>query len=331
LRASGYLQLRYTALEGAEDLWALRRFKMMLGGDINRDWQWFAQALFKDGNKAPNDGRVYFQEGWLRFQRSRKVQFVFGRMKPSFGRERFTPDFELYTINRSAVVRTLIPNGEFTDSSARDIGVQVDGTLPCNFRYAVGVFDGSGANRPVHGIGPMVASRVTIDAIPKRRVLGRDLHLNVGAAISVRNAKDLPFGTMGGPDTRRRLEHFRGLERRGGLETGADWGDVSFRGEYIRASFDFADGSTPISADGYYIEFGKFFGRRWQAVAKLEEFDPNVRIDNDKDLRWLTLGCNYYVRGDHRLKLMANYVFRWERVGAYSNDMLMIQFQWFFL
>ncbi|MCW5976829.1 MAG: hypothetical protein KIT09_02065 [Bryobacteraceae bacterium] len=70
---------------------------------------------------------------------------------------------------------------------------------------------------------------------------------------------------------------------------------------------------------------------RWQAVAKLEEFDPNRRVDNDKDLRWLTVGWNYYVRSNHRLKLMANYVFRWERSGERPNDMFMAQFQWFFL
>ena len=330
-RASGYLQLRYTAFEGAEDLWALQRLKLMLGGDISRDWQWYAQAVFKDGNNAPNDGRVYFQDGWLRFQRYRKVQFVFGQMKPSFGRERFTPDFEIYTINRSVVVRSLIPNGEFPGSFARDIGAQVDGALGRNLRYAIGVFNGSGANRPIHGIGPMVASRITFDAISKSRILGRDFRLNVGAAISIRNAKDLPFGTRGCPDTRGQLEHFRGLERREGLEAGVDWGDVSFRGEYMRADFEFADGSTRISADGYYVELGKSFGRNWQAVAKLEEFDPNVRFENDKDLRWFTLGCNYYIRGDHRWKLMANYVLRQERVSIPNNNIALVQFQWFFL
>ncbi len=331
LRASGYVQLRYTAVDDAEDLWALRRLKLMLGGDMNRDWQWFAQVFFKDGNRAPNDGRVYFQEGWLRYRRSSKVQFVIGQMKPSFGRERFTPDFELYTINRSVVVSTLIPDGEFSDSFARDLGVQVDGKLGRSFRYAAGVFDGSGANRSIHGIGPMITSRVTVDAIPERRVFGRDFRLNVGAAVSVRNAKDLPFGVMGCPETRAQLQHFRGQDRRGGLEAGADWDDLSLRAEYILANFDFADGSPAISAGGYYLELGKYAGRKWQAVLKFEEFDPNSLVENDRDIRWLTLGWNYYIRGDHRLKLMANYVFRWEQVHERPNDMVLLQFQWIFL
>jgi phosphate-selective porin len=109
---SAFIQLRYTAFDEAEDQFALRRLKLMLGGDLNHDWQWFGQVFFKDGNDAPNDGRVYFQEGWVRFQRFRAVQFVAGQMKPTFSRERFTPDFELYTIERSLVVRTLVPNGD---------------------------------------------------------------------------------------------------------------------------------------------------------------------------------------------------------------------------
>lgn len=331
LRASGYMQLRYSALDEAEDEFALRRLKLMLGGDLNRDWQWFAQVFFKDGNNAPNDGRVYLQEGWLRFQRFRKVQLVFGQMKPAFSLERFTPDFKLYTIERSVVVRTLVPNGEFPDSFTRDIGVQVDGGLRGRFRYAAGLFDGSGANRAIHGIGPMVTSRVTFDAVRERQVFGRTLRLNLGAAVSVRNAKDLPFGLMACPATRQRLEHFRGLEKRGGLEMAAEWDEITLRAEYIRANFAFADRTPAISADGYYVELAKFLGPRLQAAVKLEEFDPNTGIGNDKDLRWLTLGANYYVRGGHRLKLMANYVFRWERYGERPNDMFLVQFQWFFL
>jgi len=51
---------------------------------------------------------------------------------------------------------------------------------------------------------------------------------------------------------------------------------------------------------------------------------------NHKDLRWLTLGVNYYLRGN-RLKLMADYVFRWERVDSRPNNAVLLQLQWFFL
>lgn len=79
------------------------------------------------------------------------------------------------------------------------------------------------------------------------------------------------------------------------------------------------------------MELGKYAGRKWQAVLKFEEFDPNSLVENDRDIRWLTLGWNYYIRGDHRLKLMANYVFRWEQVHERPNDMVLLQFQWIFL
>ena len=69
---------------------------------------------------------------------------------------------------------------------------------------------------------------------------------------------------------------------------------------------------------------------KWQAAAKLEQFDPNRQVVNHKDLRWLTLGVNYYLRGN-RLKLMADYVFRWERVDSRPNNAVLLQLQWFFL
>lgn len=331
LRAAGYLQLRYTALDEGEDRFAVRRLKLFLGGDMNRDWQWFAQFFFKHGNDSPADGRVYFQEGWIRFRRFRSVQFVAGQFKPAFGRERFTPDFEMYTIARSLVVRTLVPNGEFPESFTRDVGVQVDGVAGSRFRYAAGIFAGAGANRSIRGIGPMFTTRTTADLVRGRKLWGRPVKVNLGGSFSVRDADDLSFGTRGVSTTRKLLEQFTGVDRRIGLEGATDWSGWSLRTEYIRAWFDAREPMTAdIAADGYYFQIAKFLAPQWQAAAKLEGFDPNKSLANSRDVRWLTLGLNYYIR-DNRLKVMANYVFRWERVDRKPNDAVLIQFQWFFL
>jgi len=298
---------------------------------LGHDWQWYAQAFFKEGNHSPTDGRVYFQEGWLRFRRYRTVQFVFGQFKPSFGRERFTPDFELYTIARSLVVRTLIPNGEFPESFSRDIGLQVDGMFRRSLKYAAGLFAGSGANRPIRGLAPMFTTRVTEDFCRRYPLAGRPLRLSAGAAFSIRNAKNLRFGTRGAARTRRLLEHFTGTDRRAGFEAAADWSGWSLRAESISARFEPRNPrAVDVNAAGYYVQGAKFIARRWQVVGKWEEFDPNKSVTNSRDVRWLTLGLNYRIRGD-RLKLMADYVFRWERTEAVPNNAVLVQFQWFFL
>ena len=95
--------VRYTALQDRDDMFGLSRFKLMVGGQVSSRVQWYAQGLFKDGNASPTDGHAYFQEGWLRFTRSPAVNMSIGQFKPPFGLERFTPDFDILTIDRAAV------------------------------------------------------------------------------------------------------------------------------------------------------------------------------------------------------------------------------------
>lgn len=129
IRWSSYVQLRYTSAQGEEDLYALRRLKLMIGGNLSPRVQWYAQGLFKEGNRSPTDGQVHFQEAWLRFAGSRRVQFVIGQFKPAFGRERFTPDFRILTMDRSLATDALTPDGPYIDSFYRDRGLQIDGEL----------------------------------------------------------------------------------------------------------------------------------------------------------------------------------------------------------
>ena len=331
IRASGYLQLRYSGIDNREDVFALRRLKLMVGGDLNQDWQWYTQFFFRYGTTAPNDGRPYFQEGWLRYRRHRSAQFVAGQFKPPFSRERFTPDFRLHTINRSLVVKALIPNGEFPESFTRDVGAQVDGVIRERVKYAAGLFGGFGANRAIKGLSPMFSTRVRADIVKNRRFLGHAVLVNAGGSFSVRDAHNLPFGTLAAKPTREVLSGFTGTGWRAGFESGVDWAGWAFRAEYIRAWFDSRDAEKPdVTADGYYVQLAKYLATKWQAAVKWEEFDPNTSVKNSRDVRWLTVGLNYYIRED-RLKLMANYVFRWEQVDPQPNNAVLIQFQWFFL
>lgn len=58
----------------------------MIGGNLTPKIQWCAQALYQDGNDSPTDGRVYFQEGWLRFDLRKEAHLVVGQFKrPSAG------------------------------------------------------------------------------------------------------------------------------------------------------------------------------------------------------------------------------------------------------
>jgi hypothetical protein len=328
-RWSGYVQFRYTAVEGDDDLFALRRLKLMMGGNLSPRVEWYAQGLFKDGNASPTDGRAYLQEVWLRYRWRKELQFVAGQFKPPFGRERFTPDFQIATTDRSLVTDALTPDGPYIDSFYRDRGVQVDGEPHTRVRYAVGIFDGRGANHAIKGIGPMIVGQVLFRPVREHRLGGRNLAAQVGGAYAARWGRDLPFrGCCRAmePD----LSHFRGADRRWQTEASADWGDLSLRGEYIRADVRFSNRpDLDFPASGHYLQVSKYLVPRWQAVFKHEVFRPNLRAGNTKDVRQLTWGLNHYVRGD-RVKVMAGYVHRAERVAPVSNDLFQVQLQYFF-
>lgn len=328
-RWSSYVQLRYSAIHNSDDLFALRRFKLMVGGNLTPRIQWFAQGLYKDGNDSPTDGRAYFQEAWLRFALRKEFQLVAGQFKPAFGRERFTPDFEIYTMDRSLVTDALTPDGPYIDSFYRDRGVQIDGELRAGFRYAAGVFDGRGANHQFHGIGPMVVTQLLQQPIRERLWQGRPMTLQLGVSTAIRRARDLPFRPCCSGDAAGSIEHFRGADRRVGLEFSGDWGDASVRCEWMKAHL-LSDGSpgTEFVASGWYLQAAKHLAPKWQAVAKVESFDPNMSVVNRRDVRQLTFGLNYYLR-KNRAKVMASYVIRSERVDPVSNNLFQVQFQYF--
>ena len=329
IRWSSYVQLRYTGIADGPDLFGLRRLKLMVGGDLNPKIQWYAQGLFKEGNDSPTDGGVHFQEAWLRFAFRKEIQLVAGQFKPAFGRERFTPDFEIYTMDRALVTDALTPDGPYIDSFYRDRGVQIDGELPRAFRYAVGVFDGRGANHRLRGIGPMVVSQLLHQPLRGRLWRGKPLTMQYGLSTAFRWGDDLPFRSCCAGDWAANLERFRGADKRWGLEYSADWGNVSLRAEVMRAYMDFREGTElDFASSGWYLQAAKFIGAKFQAVAKVEAFDPNGRVTNRRDVRQTTLGVNYYIL-QHRAKIMTSFVMASERVDPVSNNLFQLQFQFF--
>lgn len=64
---SSYLQLRYTGVEDGQDLYALRRFKVMLRGYLKPHVEYYIQGVFKGGNKSNTDGSLYLEDAWIRY------------------------------------------------------------------------------------------------------------------------------------------------------------------------------------------------------------------------------------------------------------------------
>jgi len=157
-----YVQLRATFPEGGGPTASVRRLKVTCEGELGRDVQYLAQGICKTGNASATDNRVYLQDALIRV-RLGGGSITIGQFKPPFGLERFTPDWDLDTIDRAIMTDSLVPNGKLSKGQGftRDYGVQWEASLRGGrVSVAAGLFTGHGANAPWLGISPLVAGRV---------------------------------------------------------------------------------------------------------------------------------------------------------------------------
>lgn len=98
------------------------------------------------------------------------------------------------------------------------------------------------------------------------------------------------------------------------------------RAEYIRARLNFASADTrDFVASGWYFLGAKFVVPKLQSVVMYAQFDPDLSVRSSKDVRQTTIGLNYYIR-QSRLKGMAGYVIRQERLQPIANNLFQVQF-----
>lgn len=326
-----YAQGRYTKREGSGGRISLRRVKLNIGGHLIPHGQFFVQGLYKDGNDSPTDDRPSIQDAWLAYNFKPFLRLSIGQFKPPFGMERFTSDARIYTIDRSQATDHLVPNGKLDDSFTRGRGFQLDGWGKSErLYYAIGFFEGEGANNPIDQFSPMLTTRMTYQVLEDRLFHGHTLHLHVGGAFSVRDANDLDLGRCCPGPQSVALQSFNGRDLRWNAELAGDWGGTSLRAEYFQARFHFRDSSpSDFSADGWYVQAAQFFGHYVQAAVKIEGFNPNTSFRDKNDILWTTLGVNVYLDED-RAKVMVDYVFKQEKTDSFNNDTLLVQFQYFF-
>jgi phosphate-selective porin len=327
---STYFQLRLTANENSPDLYALRRFKVIFHGNLTPHFEYYVQGIFKDGNASETDGRAYLQDAWARYAGWKYARVTIGQFKPPFGMELFTPDWQLFTLERSEATNRLVPDGQLGDSFTRDRGVQLDSWLDRNrFYYAVGVFDGNGANQAFRGNGPLVAGRIERVLYQAPTGSSRPARVWVGAAASTRGDHDQNFASALTGTAALGYTHFSGKDTRLDLDASADYGPASCRAEYLYTWFEPRGATLPeVQADGYYAEIAWRFLRPLQAVGKYEAFHPNRSPRSSDNLHWTTLGLNWYIR-ENRIRLSSDYVFKRGASATKPNNAFEVQFQFF--
>jgi hypothetical protein len=68
------------------------------------------------------------------------------------------------------------------------------------------------------------------------------------------------------------------------------------------------------------VQGGWLFCCPWELCARYQE----LQFDDDEELRWTSLGLNYYFR-EHNLKVQSDYTFR--NGGDIEEDLFQVQLQ----
>jgi hypothetical protein len=195
--------------------------------------------------------------------------------------------------------------------------------------YAAGVFSGNGANISFQGNGPLVIGRlvgVLYDSSPHS---GKQDRITVGGAVSTRKDRQQDFAATLPGTAALGYAQFSGRDTRLNLQASADFRAVSLRSEYFYAWFD--PNRAPlvaVSASGFYVQWALRFCHKFQGVAKYEGFNPDRAVRDRFDLRWTTLGLNWFIR-QNRIRLGVDYVFKQEARDSFPNNSVLAQFQYF--
>jgi phosphate-selective porin OprO and OprP len=284
----------------------VRRARILAGGNVFYPWMRYGTQVTLEGGSAA------LRDAWIQADYFDYAKPRIGQYKVPFDREFLTSAFNLELIDRS------IASSAF--SLQRDIGLQVSGGFMQNqLNYAVGIFNGSGANQ----------NNVNKEFM----YVGRLVYTPFGSypysqgALDTPDSPKLAVGVAGAylpgldPGERKSLAGPLGNTnivpvKSDVYELTADLAfkylNFSFEGGYYFRNID-PDKTTPFgeeNAQGYYLQGGYFLiPKKFELAARYSWVNPdNPNQTDDNEQQEYTGGLSYYFYG-HPLKIQADYSF----------------------
>jgi len=334
LTLGGFIQANFedgdvSAFEGRfgltalKDRFRLRRARINLTGDFAENFDFKIEGDFENSDGI-SSSRTAFSgtDIFVNWHQFPEAQIKVGQWKAPFGLEQITPDYSLFTIERS------LPTGAITPE--RQIGVQIWGKPFTNLwpeqkdlvTYYAGIFNGNGRNITNNDNNNfMYVGRLELMPF-KGKVFGQDSSLKLGG--DVLNSRDdkgtnisQTLNLLVNADGSLSPYVLPGADERTAWSVDA-WlniGPFDLIGEYLAEDVDGrtvngkAPGFVDFDPSGWYVQ-GSYFiiPKKVQAVVKWEQLEPD-QVDDD-NIRSITGGLNYYIHGDS-IKLMVDYIHTW--------------------
>jgi phosphate-selective porin OprO/OprP len=296
----------------------VKRARLLAGGSMFYPWmQYFTQVTLEGGSAALRD--AYIEAAYYDWAKPR-----IGQYKVPFDREFLTSAFNLDLIDRS------IASNAF--NLGRDIGVQVSGGfLKDQLNYAVGMFNGSGANQGNQDQNFMYVGRMVYTPFGSFPYSEGALDtpdtpkLAVGAAGAyLPGLEPGERKTLAGPLGNTNIVPVNSDVYELTADLAFKYQNFFFQGGYYFRNIDPEKPTTYGSenAQGYYLQGGYFLvPKKFELAARYSWVDPdNPDQTSDNEQQEYTGGLSYYMDG-HNLKLQANYsLFRNESINGDLDD-----------
>jgi len=314
---TGYVQFQGKINQNEDrspnDGFTVRRAKLSAFGYAYEHINFKLEANFVGVSGSPSSlslDDAYIEDNHLPYLVGRAGQF-----KVPFSLEELTSDTEILSIERSEVVKQIAPG--------RDQGISFSGNIPgIPVSYGIGAFNGQKTPAgTTYGIGANedAAKNKANDndqLLYAARITAKPLEW-ISIGISGLTSKDGGVGTTLAVD-RNAYE----VE----LQIKSPKRGCSLQGEYLRQWLKNSSDATTTS-DGFYVQAGHYImPKHLEAVIKYEEYDSDKDTANKDDIRWTTVGLNFYIYGNDA-KLMANYIFKDEKQQDYNNNTFLTQLQ----
>ena len=318
VRTQGQFKYEDQENEKNTESFSVKRARLLAGGNVFYPWmQYFTQVTLEGGSAALRD--AYIEAAYYDWAKPRVGQY-----KVPFDREFLTSAFNLELIDRS------IASNAF--NLGRDIGVQVSGGfLKDQLSYAVGMFNGSGANQSNQDQNFMYVGRMVYTPFGSFPYSEGALDtpdtpkLAVGAAGAyLPGLEPGERKTLAGPLGNTNIVPVNSDVYELTADLAFKYQNFFFQGGYYFRNIDPEKPTTYGSenAQGFFLQGGYFLvPKKFELAARYSWVDPdNPNQTNDNEQQEYTGGLSYYMDG-HNLKLQANYsLFRKESTNGDLDD-----------
>lgn len=325
----GLAQFRYAYADAVShstntSSFAIRTARLMFTGDLPGRFRYSVTLDFaRTASTYTITENSALYDWTLLYAHSGALNLTMGQFTVPVGAELLTPTAQIdFGARYYAQDRILNP------SANHDTGVMASGKVfGERLQYYAGAFNGKGPNHTDNDNEKFLyAGRLAWTAF-KGPLFGEDATLILGGSGMGESTRCDP-SALKAYDIGKVNTSFHGAYGRYvyGGDAALRVGPAALKSEYIAALLDGRRSDPEIRAYGWHVTAAwRLPGGKIELLARRQGYDPNTAHRTVSDIKWTTLGVNWFVNGAARV--LANYTFKREAAAATPNDEFITQLQ----